>query len=254
MKNWYSTIKSSHGYTTDAFISLQKLAHDFGEQNDGKKLLCNVIVDEMSIRRHAQYNSLTMKFDGFVSDDRKADAQNNLPLAKDALVFLVTGVETDFKIPVAYFLTNGLDGDERAAITGDIFTRLNEIGIDVFVQIFDGLSANIKSVKALGAEFNHSKGYSFLHPSQPNRRIYVFLDAAHMLKLIRNCVGSKDIVYEEGTIEWKYFVLLYEAQKDLPWNLGNKLTKTHMDWKQRKMCVRTAAQTISNSVADSMDF
>lgn len=41
---------------------------------------------------------------------------------------------------------------------------------------------------------------------------------------------------------------------NMAWNLGNKLTKAHMQWEKRKMNVQIAAETISNSVADAMKF
>lgn len=254
MRNWYSTINASPGFTTDAFDSLKKKAIEY-ETRNGKKLFCNVIADEMSIRRHSQYNPTSMKFDGFIDLGRKKPGDDiNLPLAKDALVFMVSGVNEDFKIPVAYFLCSGLNGVERANITREVLIRLSQIGIAVVALIFDGLSANITMCAELGADFSGGSG-AILDPGDSARQIYVILDAAHMLKLTRNCIGSKNIVdSDSGVIEWKYFSLLYEAQKNLPYNLGNKLTKAHMQWEKRKMCVRTAGETMSNSVADSMEF
>lgn len=253
MRNWYSTINASPGYTTEAFESLQKMAMEYEAKNE-KKLLVNVMLDDMAVRRHSQYNPSTMKFDGFIDLGRKIEDQNNLPLAKEALVFLVSGVNEDFKIPVAYFLSNGLTGTERSDITYNVLKRLSGIGVETVAIIFDGLRANISMCVEMGANFDQGCGY-ILDPGDKNRRIYVIFDAAHMLKLSRNCVGSKNIIDSEGgIIEWKYFCLLYEAQHNLPWNLGNKLTKAHMQWDKRKMCVKTAGETMSNSVADSMEF
>lgn len=253
MRNWYSTIKATPGFTDIAFESLRKMSEDY-EAKHNKKLLCNVMADDMAIRRHSQYNPSTMKFDGFIDIGRKLEGQNNLPLAKEALVFLVSGVNEDFKIPVAYFLSNGLNGTERADLTRNVLIRLSEIGIDVVSLIFDGLRANISMCVELGANFDEGNGF-IIDPSNENRKIYVILDAAHMLKLARNCVGSKNIIDSEGgVIKWQYFSSLYEAQQNLPCNLGNKLSKAHMQWEKRKMCVRTAGETLSNSVADSMDF
>lgn len=76
-----------------------------------------------------------------------------------------------------------------------------------------------------------------------------------MLKLGRNQFGSNVIIDgENNNIEWKYIKMLNESQKYLPCNLDNKLTKEHMQWACRKMNVRLAAETLSNSVADSLEF
>lgn len=108
--------------------------------------------------------------------------------------------------------------------------------------------------KSLGANFDNGEAY-ILDPTQKNRKIPILLDSAHILKLARNCIGSRNLVDSDGgLIKWRYLELLYEAQKNLPYNLGNKLTKAHMQWESKKMCVKLAAQTLSKSVADSLNF
>lgn len=72
-----------------------------------------------------------------------------------------------------------------------------------------------------------------------------------MLKLARGCLGKNTIVDGDGNrIEWHYLEKLQQQQQ----NLSNKLTKAHMQWRSRKMNVRLAAETLSNSVADSLEF
>lgn len=177
-----------------------------------------------------------------------------IPLAKEALVYMVCGVNADFKIPVAYFLSDSLSGAEKCHITREILMRLSEIGIKVISIIFDGLRSNITMCVELGGSFDEGRAY-IQDPINESHKIYIILDAAHMLKLSRNCIGAKNIIDSEGgLIEWKYLSLLYDAQQNLTYNLGNKLNKSHMQWEKRKMCVRTAGETISNSVADSLEF
>jgi hypothetical protein len=38
---------------------------------------------------------------------------DNIPLAKEALVFMAVGINDSWKIPVGYFLINGLPGNIR---------------------------------------------------------------------------------------------------------------------------------------------
>lgn len=56
---------------------------------------------------------------------------------------------------------------------------------------FDGLSGNIAMCSDLGADL-HNKLY-FKHPVD-DYPVFVFLDAAHMLKLLRNALASKHIL------------------------------------------------------------
>lgn len=77
-----------------------------------------------------------------------------------------------------------------------------------------------------------------------------------MLKLARNTLGNKKQIIDGdgGIIKWEYFERIYEAQSSLPWNLGNKLTKAHLQWQKKKMSVQLAAETVNHDVADSMEF
>lgn len=82
------------------------------------------------------------------------------------------------------------------------------------------------------------------------------LDPAHMLKLIRNTLGNKNTLYDHNDeeIKWKHIENLIELQIAEGINLGNKLSKTHAEYKNMIMKVKIAAQTISNSTADSIQY
>lgn len=253
MRNWYASLNACPGYTIESFNILKQKAMAHREAKRSK-LRCALMNDEMAIRLHAQWNATKMQFDGFVDTGRSVSGQDSLPLAKDALVYLVSGFDEDFKIPIAYFLVNGLTAVDRAALTNEIFIRLYEIGIEVMSLTLDGLPANLAMCKILGADFENETAY-ISDPTQSNHKIYVFLDPPHMLKLARNSFGTRNLVdIDGGLIDWKYLSLLYDVQKSLPWNLGNKLNKAHMQWEKQKMSVKIAAETMSNSVADSLQF
>lgn len=252
IRNWYASVNASPGFENDALDILKKKANEFKDKFN-RNLLCSLVADEMAIRTHAQWNANKMKFDGFVDMGDKLTNQGILHLAKEALVFLVCGVEENFKIPIAYFLINSLDTQQKAFIINQLFTMLSEIKVEITSLTLDGLKTNISMCKFLGADFD---GEAYIRdPLNKDRKIYVFLDPAHMMKLCRNRVAKQNLIDGKGRlIKWHYFELLYEAQTNLAWNLGNKLTKAHMQWDKRKMNVQLACETISYSVADSMEF
>lgn len=257
IRNWYSSLNASPGFTVESFENLKKKVTELNEEaGDGgrKKLICCLLCDEMAIRRHIQFNPATKKFDGFIDTGRPLPDQSSLPVAKDALVYMVSGVTDDFKIPIGYFIASGLNADERAALTSEALVRLNEIDIEIVAMNLNGLPANIAMYKLLGADFDAEKAY-FPDPKYPNRKIFALLDPPHMLKLVRNCVGTRNLVDGDGgIIRWDYFKMLYEAQKSLPWNLANNITRAHVDYQKQKISVKLAAQIFSNSVADAMEF
>lgn len=252
MRAWLASINSAPGILAEALNALKLKADEY--KKDGKQLYVNLIFDEMFIRQHAQWNPNRMKFDGFIDMGRPSTKDESRSLAKEALVFLVSGADGDFKIPVAYFLTNGLIAEEKAAILNEILIRLADIGIVVVAVIFDGLPANLSMCKLLGADLVTGDAH-ILDPADDSHKIYIIFDAAHMLKLLRNCLGSRNLIdVDSEKIEWKYIELLYEIQRKLSFNLGNKLTKEHMGWSNKRMSVKLAGQTLSNSVAESIEF
>ncbi len=95
----------------------------------------------------------------------------------------------------------------------------------------------------------------FPHPCDPNQRVYVILDLVHMLKLVRNSLGSSKVICSpSGVVKWDYIQNLHELQEETGLRAGNKLQKTHIQWQQNKMKLSIAAQTLSASVADAIDF
>lgn len=77
-----------------------------------------------------------------------------------------------------------------------------------------------------------------------------------MIKLIRNSLGSKKILYDtEGkTICWSYFEKLVTLQEDEGLHAATKIRKRHLQWQKEKMKVKLATQTFSKSVADALTF
>lgn len=77
-----------------------------------------------------------------------------------------------------------------------------------------------------------------------------------MIKLIRNCLGNKETLYDRngGEIKWDLIRNLVELQLKENVNFGNKLTKTHLEFQDKKMNVRLATETISKSTSNSIKF
>lgn len=77
-----------------------------------------------------------------------------------------------------------------------------------------------------------------------------------MLKLVRNTIGRSKILYDDNNekIQWKYFEELERYRSEKGYTLTHKLTKKHIQWYRAPMRVYLATQTLSKSVADSMEF
>jgi hypothetical protein len=116
---------------------------------------------------------------------------DSAPIAKDALVFMVVGVNETWKVPVGYFFVDGLSGKERANLIKVCIKKLHDVGIDIISLICDGPLCHFAMLHALGAQLKlHNIRPYFLNPLDKNKKIYVFLDIYHMRKLIRNTLGG----------------------------------------------------------------
>lgn len=169
-------------------------------------------------------------------------------------MFLVTGINMKFKIPVAYFLTAGVKAYEKAALIKQVILLVGKTGIKVVALVYDGLVSNIAAAKALGANFRKNKPY-FINPHS-DEKIFWLPDASHSLKTARNRLADKGVFYDidNNKIEWRFVEELEAYQRESNVNLGNKLTKVHIQWHKKKMNIRIAAETLSNSVADAIEF
>lgn len=250
---WYSSIDSSPGISRSSLDILRKKAESHLAKY-GYQLHVALINDEMFIRKDLRYCQETQSFVGFStitnsSGNCAEDDTSELKLANEALVYMVAGL--DFKLAIAYELLNGLETKDRAAITLQVIKAIESVGVRVISLTGDGLAANITTAEMLGVKFNEGKTY-FYSPTYPEQKIYIVLDPSHMLKLVRKHFSSGKIYHQDQLVDWNLLKMLAEKQSSDNFNLGNKLTMKHIEWHQKPMNVRMAAETISSSVADAL--
>ncbi|KAK3907550.1 DNA transposase [Frankliniella fusca] len=183
-------------------------------------------------------------------------------LAKEALVFMVVSVNDGWKLPVGYFLIASLEAKQRANIMKECLLYLDKTGATVASVTFDGNSSNISCVESLGACLNPMKVKWqpwFIHPSpqRKGQKVYVILDPAHMLKLWRNTFGNESIQLldaKDTKIKFDYLKKLHELQQTEGLLAGNRLRQRHVFYEREKMKVRLAAQLLSRSTADALEY
>jgi len=210
--------------------------------------------DEMSIRRHVQWDGT--RNIGFIDLGTEMD-DDSLPVATEVLMFLVVPINAAWKMPVAYFLIDGLTAEVKANLLTEVITRLYEVNVRVVALVCDGPSTNFAVGTKLGASLTaEDMRPHFVHPCQSQWKVNIVFDAAHMLKLMRNTFADKGIITDaEGKqIRWQHIQDLYELQDKEGLKAANKLKRGHIEWYQQKMKVSLAAQTLSRSVANALEF
>ena len=131
------------------------------------------------------------RYQGYVDLGSGTD-DDTLPIAKDALVFMVV---SSWKVPCGYFFIDGLSGKERANLVKVCIQRLHDAGVKVISLTCDGPSCHFSMLSALGACLNPLKMETyFIHPQDPNQRIYVLLDICHIICHVRSRISAIKIL------------------------------------------------------------
>lgn len=127
------------GFSKSSMDALQTLAQE--HKSKGEQLVCALIYDEMAIRRHIEWSDAEKRFVGRV--DYGFNVKNDaLPIAKNAIVYMISGVNRKFIMPIAFFFIDTLNGDERKHLLLEITAALTELNVRLIGVTFDGYSAN----------------------------------------------------------------------------------------------------------------
>lgn len=242
MRKWYANCSTEEeaGISLQALEALALIAN--GYKLDGKELVVSISMDEMAVRRMVQWDSAKKKFKGYITYGEYGS--NDIPVARNALVFMASCINGDFSVPIAHYFITVLKGHEKSLLITDIIEEITKLGIIVANITFDGLGSNLSACEHLGACFNLLDMRPYILNPVNSTKIHIFLDACHMLKLARNCIASGKMIYERtrnSPIKWIFFERL-EAARVKKGYVCHKLTKKHIQWNQSKMVVRLAAQ------------
>lgn len=254
IRSWVSNCTgfSEPGINSEALRYLGSLSDQM--KSNGKEFYCSLAFDEMHIRRHVQWSDAQKKFLGFISFGKK-DKDGKIPVANQALVFMITGINVNVSIPIAYFFVRSLNGTEKSIIIKEILRQISEKGVKLINMTFDGLKSNFTACTKLGAKFSFKDFKPFFYNPFDGTKIHISCDACHMLKLIRNRLGTEKVLQNGNgkSIEWAYFEKLENCRVNKNF-VTHKLTKQHIQWQKNKMCVKFAAQLFSNSIANSFEY
>jgi DNA transposase THAP9 len=250
MQVWLSKIDCSAGVTAISIRMIREKAIAAAAKQ--QSLLVALSMDEMAIRKHVIWDKNKNMFIGYVNFDTYGE---NDVVANKVLVFMVTAVNQNWKIPIGFFYVSRLDSNSREILIKMCLEQLSIPNLEIMVLIFDGDKANLKAVESMGASFkNDTIRPEFINP-YTDKKIAIMLDMCHALKLVRNnFFRQKEILYEGQIISCHYIAALEKLQNEQGLHLGNKLSIKHIEYQSNVMNVRIAAETLSESVATCLDY
>lgn len=276
---WYSNsdISGDEGIQSKNMDRLGRIVKNSQE----KEIFCSLVVDEIDIRQqiswdpHNGYSGIASEInensDGSedsesiaeseevnesIAISRKKKEKSNM--AKQAIVFILNGINVNFEFPVAYWLIRNLNRFQRKQLLKQVIIAVTLAGIKIVNVTFDCHPCNVPMCKLFGANLNMldlRNLTTFIINPVNGEKIFIFLDPCHVEKLIRNTLANKKIIFYEGAkeIKWEYIERLHEFSEKHDFNV-HKINKKHIQWKRNSMNVGVANETMSKSVADALEF
>ena len=253
IKKWSASFKCEPGFIEDAFTSL---SNEIAASPNSKD--CGLVIDAMSIRKQTLWNNEKDKYSGFIDLGDAIPNPKSEKLASEALVFLLVGTRSHWKCPIGYFLVDKISAKDQATLVTQCLEKAAKAGLKLWSVTADGTAVNLCTFEILGCSFTGTYDEmqsSFPHPTT-GEDVFAILDPSHMLKLARNALAQLgSFVDSEGNdIKWSHIEHLQNLQVKEGLNLANKLTTNHLKFEKHKMNVRLAAQTLSSSVANAIEF
>lgn len=252
IRKWYANCSSNGepGIQRECLEVLARLVTEFKNMN--KTLYCSLSFDEMATKQNVKWSDSKKRFLGHTTYGSESRV-----IANQAIVFMLSGINSPFSMPIAYHFISSLNKSSKAKLLKEIIRAVSTFGIKITSITFDGLITNFSTCKELGASFEliDFRPYFVNEVDNNNTKIHIFLDPCHMLKLWRNTLGKhKTIVDGKGQqIKWIYFERLetYRVKNQF---VTHNINKKHIQWDKDKMNVLLAVQTLSNSVSKSLEF
>jgi hypothetical protein len=229
LRKWVSRFECLPGILSDVLTILKK---QITAEANGTYKLGVLAFDEVELKKKYEYF-------------QKQDCV--FPAHKKAQVAMIRGLCSNWKQPIFF----DFDTPMQENLLKEIIIKVEETGIEVWAMTSDGGSTNQALLKKLGITTDNT---SFTNPADPTRKIYVFVDVPHLLKLIGNHILDAGIQVDgknEILGQSDFWNILRHNQTEF--NITHKLTEFHLTCSgPQRQRVRPAAQLLSHQTATAL--
>ncbi|XP_031333106.1 uncharacterized protein LOC116163356 [Photinus pyralis] len=186
IKRWIGASVFKPGFTKQFFHQLQLKAQTF----DSIEKKCVLCLDEMSIMSIIEYSKSLDCIEGY--EDLGLPFGRRNKRAKKAMVFMLRGLHSKWKLPIAYFLSHtGPNSKELTTLIQDAIIKIKSCGLQLKAIICDQATTNVSTFKQLLV--SKEKPYFFFEGQQ----IYVVYDVPHLIKSLRNNLLNGDYIIND---------------------------------------------------------
>ena len=101
------------------------------------------MIDGMSIRKQLDWNPKRQQMVGFL-DLGAGYLDNDVAEATEVIIIMDVGLQGHWKIPVAYFLINGISAEVQSQLVLSVISSLHDVKVNVLALVMDGHTINQK--------------------------------------------------------------------------------------------------------------
>ena len=191
--------------------------------------VASLAFDEMDVLKGYQYDA---------KEDQVMGPSKKMQMA------VLRGIISNWKQQIFY----DFDQPMTAEVLLSIIQEVEEHGIQVYTVGCD--MGNRGLLNSLGV--SEEKPY-FQNPFDPNRRVFFFPDAPHLLKLLRNHLLDHGYILADGTVIDKEVLQKILVMDNKEMKIHHKLSPTHFNCvSSTRQRVRLAAELISHTTASAV--
>lgn len=164
LRRWYMVVDGKPGFTKESFNTI-------AIKVKSEPVYCNIVIDEMCVRRQVEMDTQNNIYGHINMGANETYDGDDIPLAKNALVFLAVGINGYWKIPLGYFLIDSLTGLERSNLLLTCLELLHETGANVKSVTFDGAYVNGTMCTSLGANLTLENTRPFIEMKDSKNKV-----------------------------------------------------------------------------------
>lgn len=238
IKLWSSFLCMRPGFNNTIVQAMKEKA---SQMTDSEKKSV-IVFDEISLKKGLAYSQNLDIMEGY-EDFGDIEPRRTEKPAKYALVFLIRGLESNYKMPMAYFLSStAVSGSTLSQLLRQCLSVSENCGLDIKAVVCDQATTN----QSLCKTFKVSPEYPFFLVGE--KKIYFIFDIVHLIKNIRNRLREAPFIIDSTLVKWSDIRDAYYIDKNLKKSrcLGH-LSEKHVNPNNfEKMTVYLATQIFSH--------
>jgi hypothetical protein len=246
----YRYLRGKCNYPLPGLSTLRRWAATF-QMHPGMQKRILMLMEHKGKSLSALEKLTVLSFDEmFIKNDICFDKNRQQVLGphRTVQVIMARGLCSNWKQPVFYDFDQPVTKD----LLNVIITNLHISGYIVVAIVSDMGSTNINLWNQFGININAN---SFKHPRDESKKIFVFSDVPHLLKLLRNHFLDNGYILSHNIISKDSIEQFLKISDPSDLKIGHKISQHMLDVRgSQRQKVSTAAKLLSETTANAIKY